>query len=145
MAKIFVNTDNSNPKGKLYKAAKVGKSADAAEKKMQETVKATAGKAPGFTTDAAASGKGYSIRIEVTKAETSGRSTTYTLHPEIVRFPTGSGKQGKGDEMVSTRTKDPTVTVDGGSEDLLLDGVEAVTENIVTKSLPLMTIDMQKR
>jgi len=47
--------------------------------------------------------------------------------------------------MVSTLTKDPTIGVQGHSEALLLDGIEAVTENIVTKSLPLMRTDMMKR
>jgi len=47
--------------------------------------------------------------------------------------------------MVSTLTKDPSITVEGTSEGLLLDGIEAVTENIATKSLPLMRMDMLKR
>jgi len=145
MPKIFVNTDNSNPKAKIYEAGKVGKSAAAAEKKMQEVVTAVVGKAPDFVSDKSAVGKGYTIRIKVTKVETAGSQTTYTVHPEIARFPSSSGKGGKGEEMVSTLTKDPTIGVQGHSEALLLDGIEAVTENIVTKSLPLMRTDMMKR
>ena len=145
MPKIFVNTDNSNPKAKIYEAGKVGKSAAAAEKKMQEVVTAVVGKAPDFVSDKSAVEKGYTIRIKVTKVETAGSQTTYTVHPEIVRFPSSSGKGGKGEEMVSTLTKDPTIGVQGHSEALLLDGIEAVTENIVTKSLPLMRTDMMKR
>ena len=145
MPNIFVNTDNSNAKSKIYKAGKVGKSAAAVEKKMEEVVKAVAGKTPGFVTDKSAAGKGYTIRIEVTKAETGGGQTTYTVHPEIVRFPSSAGKGGKGELMVSTQTKDPTISVTGNSESLLLEGVEAVAENIVTKSLPLMRVDMMKR
>jgi hypothetical protein len=48
MPKIYVNTDNSNSKAKIYEAGKMGKSAAAAEQKMQD-------------------GKGYTIRIKVTK------------------------------------------------------------------------------
>jgi hypothetical protein len=142
---IFVNTDNSNHRSKIYKADKVGKSALAAEKKMHDVVTALVGKTPGFTTSKSVAKKGYTIRIEVTHVVTSGAEKTYTLHPEIVRFPSSAGKGGKGAEMVSTRTKDPTITVQGTSEGLLLDGIEAVTENIVTKSLPLMRIDMARR
>lgn len=145
MPNIFVNTDNSNPKSKIYKAGKVGKSAAAAEKKMEEVVKAVAGKAPGFVTDKSAAGKGYTIRIEVTKAETAGGQTTYTVHPEIVRFPSTAGKGGKGELMVSTVTKDLTISVTGSSESLLLEGIETVTENIVNKSIPQMRVDMMKR
>lgn len=145
MPKIFVNTDNSSAASKIYKAGKVGKSAAAVEKKMREEIVALIAKAPDFTTDKNASGKGYTIRIEVTKVEAAGSKTTYTLHPEIVRFPSSAGRGGKGEEMVSTMTKDPTIMVEGGSEGMLLDGVEAVTENIVTKSLPLMRLDMTKR
>jgi hypothetical protein len=145
MPKIFVNTDNSNSKAKIYEAGKVGKSAAAAEKKMQEVVTALVTKEPDFVSDKSAIGKGYTIRIKVTKAEAAGGTTTYTVHPEIVRFPSSSGKGGKGEEMVSTLTKDPTIQVQGNSEALLLEGVEAVTENIVKKCLPLMRVDMTKR
>lgn len=110
MPKIFVNTDNSNSKAKIYEAGKVGKSA-AAEKKMQDVVTALVTKEPDFVSDKSAIGKGYTIRIKVTKAEAAGGTTTYTVHPEIVRFPSSSGKGGKGEEMVSTLTKDPTIQV----------------------------------
>jgi hypothetical protein len=145
MSIIYVNTDNSNHHKKIYKAAKVGKSADACEKKMQEVVRKLVTKAAGFTTDKSVSHKGYTIRIEVTKVEKSGADTKYTVHPEIVRFPSKAGKGGKGAEMVSTRTTDPTITLQGSSEGMLLDGMEAVTEDIVTKSLPLMRVDFARR
>jgi hypothetical protein len=47
--------------------------------------------------------------------------------------------------MVSTVTKDLTISVTGSSESLLLEGIEAVTENIVNKSIPQMRVDMMKR
>ncbi len=145
MPKIFVNTDNSSSTSKIYKAGKVQKSAEAVEKKMQEEVRAVVTKAPDFTTDKAGAGKGYTIRLEVSKVEAAGPKTTYTVHPEIVRYPASAGRGGRGDEMVSTTTKDPSILVEGGSEAMLLDGIEAVTESIVTKSLPLMRLDMTRR
>src|SRR5437879_12301505 len=106
MPKIFVNTDNSNPKAKIYEAGKGGKSSAAAEKKMQEVVTAVVGKAPDFVSDRSAVGQGYTIRIKVTKVETAGGQTTYTVHPEIVRFPSSSGKAVKRAEAVSTLTQE---------------------------------------
>ena len=145
MPKIFVNTDNSSPTSKVYLAAKVGSSAGAVEKKMQDTVRGLLKNSLDFTTDKQASSKGYSLRIEVTKVVPSGADTVYTIHNEIVRYPSSGGKSGKGAEMVSLQTKDITITVTGHSEGLLLDGVEAATENIVAKALPQMKIDMTKR
>ena len=145
MPKIYVNTDNSNSKAKIYEAGKMGNSAAAAEKKMQEVVTAMIAKEPDFVSDKSAVGKGYTIRIKVTKVAKAGGTTTYTVHPEIVRFPSTVGKGGKGEIMVSTLTKDPEIQVQGNSEDLLLEGVEGVTQNIMKKCFPLMRVDMTKR
>jgi len=145
MPKIFVNTDNSNSKAKIYEAGKMGKSAAAAEKKMQDVITALVAKEPDFVADKSAVGKGYTVRIKVTNAATAGGTTTYTVHWEIVRFPSAVGKGGKGELMVSTTTKDLEIQVQGKSEDLLLEGVEGVTENIMKKAFPQMRIDMTKR
>ncbi len=145
MSLIFVNTDNTDSKHKIYIADKAGAHAAAVEKKMQDTIVAAVAKAGEFTTDKSAADKGYTLKLTIIKAERSGATTTYTVHPEIVRYPLGSGTKGKGEEMVSTLTKDPTIEVKGNSKDLLLEGVELVTENIVKKALPLMRMDMAKR
>ena len=102
-------------------------------------------KEPDFVADKSAAGKGYTVRIKVTNAATAGGTTTYTVHWEIVRFPSAVGKGGKGELMVSTTTKDLEIQVQGKSEDLLLEGVEGVTENIMKKAFPQMRIDMTKR
>ena len=146
MPKIYVNTDNSNPQAKIYEAGKMAKSAAAAEKKMQEVVRALVTKEADFVADKSAVGKGYTIKIKVTKAEASGGTTTYTVHYEVVRFPLGTGKGGrKGEEMVSTTTKDLEIQVQGHSEGMLLDGVEMVTENIMKQCFPAMRVDLTKR
>ncbi len=146
MPKIYVNTDNSNPRAKIYEAGKMGKSAAAAEKKMQEVIRAMVTKEADFVSDKAAVGKGYTIKIKVTNATAAGGTTTYTVHYEVVRFPSGTGKGGsKGEFMVSTRTKDLEIQVQGNSEDLLLEGVESVAENIMTKCFPVMRVDMTNR
>jgi hypothetical protein len=145
MPKIYVNTDNSNSKAKIYEAGKMGKSAAAAEKKIQEVVTAMVAKEPDFVADKSAVGKGYTIRIKVTNVAKAGGTTTYTVHSEIVRFPSAVGKGGKGEFMVSTVTKDLEIQVQGNSEDLLLEGVEGVTQNIMKKSFPGMRVDMTNR
>jgi 3D (Asp-Asp-Asp) domain-containing protein len=145
MPKIYVNTDNSNSKAKIYDAAKMGKSAAAAEKKIQEVVTAMVTKEPDFVADKSAVGKGYTVRIKVTKAEVAGGTTTYTVHPEIVRFPSAVGKGGKGEYMVSTTTKDIQIQIQGNSEDMLLGAVEDATQKIMKASFPGMRVDMTNR
>lgn len=146
MPKIYVNTDNSNPRAKIYEAGKMGKSAAAAEKKMQDVVRALIDKEADFVWDKSAVGKGYTIKIKVTNAKTASGTTTYTVHYEVVRFPLGTGKGGsKGEFMVSTTTKDLEIQVQGNSEAMLLDGVESVTENIMKKCFPAMRVDMTNR
>src|ERR1044072_3242373 len=82
---IYVNTDNSDSKKKLFNASATG-SAAAVEKKMEEVVIETIRKdAPAdFNTDK--KGKCYSLRMKV-MAEKDGRSTTYTVKIEILRYP----------------------------------------------------------
>jgi hypothetical protein len=57
MPKIFVNADNSNSKAKIYEAGKMGKSAAAAEKKMQDVITALVAKEPDFVANKSPSGR----------------------------------------------------------------------------------------
>ena len=142
MPQIYVNTDNSNLKNKLYNAGKLGKSAAAAEKKMQQAVVEAISKVPDFNTDRA--GKGYSIRMKVL-TEPVGRATKYTVTVEIIRYPSIVGKGGKGEELVPTMSKPGSATVEGGSEADVLDAIAELTKNNVKASLPVMRIDMTRR
>jgi len=142
MPQIYVNTDNSSPTNKLYNAAKLGKSAAAAEKKMQQAVVEAISKAPDFNTDKA--GKGYSIRMKVL-TEPVGRATKYTVTVEIIRYPSIVAKGGKGEELVPTMSKPGSATVEGGSEADILDAIGELTKNNVKASLPVMRIDMTRR
>ncbi len=145
MSMIFVDTDNSDPKDKLYNAVKAGKSAATAEKKMQEVVKRTIDKAVGFTTTKSDKAKGYRIRLEVSRVEIAGRMTKCSLSGSIVRYPpTATRKGDKGEEMVST-SMTGNATADGTSEGSLLDCIEAIAENLVPKSVPIMRADFVKR
>jgi hypothetical protein len=142
MPQIYVNTDNSNPMNKLYNASKLGKSAAAAEKKMQQAVVEAIGKTPDFVTNTP--GKGYSIRMKV-QAEPAGRATKYTVTAEIIRYPASVAQGGKGEELVPTTSKPGSATVEGGSEADLIDAIGELTKSNVKASLPVMRIDMTRR
>lgn len=142
MPDIYVNTDNSNRTSKLFNADKLGKSAAAGEKKMQEAVVEAISKAPDFNTDKP--GKGYSLRMKVL-AESVGRGTKYTVTVEIIRYPLSPTKGGKAEEPVMSTAKPGSATVEGGSEADLLDAIAELTKNNVKASLPVMRIDMTRR
>lgn len=142
MPEIYVNTDNSSRTNKLYNAGSLGKSAEAAEKKMQEVVVEAISEAPDFNTDRP--GKGYSLRMKVV-TESAGRATKYTVTVEIIRYPKSAAKGGKGEELVPTMSKPGSATVEGGSERDILDAIGELTRNNVKASLHVMRIDMGRR
>ena len=143
MPAIYVNTDNSNPASKLFNASKLGKSAAAAEKKMQKAVVDAIGAAGAdFTTTTP--GKGYSLRMKV-QAEPAGRGTKYSVTIEIIRYPLSAAKGGKAEELVPTTSRPGSATVEGGSEADLLDAIAELTKSNVKASLPVMRIDMTRR
>ena len=144
MPVIFVNTDNSDLANKLYKGAKAGKSAATAEGRMQKVVKKIIDKAGDFTTTKTAKAKGYSIWLEVSKVEIAGRQTKCSLTGSIVRYPKSVTYKGeKGDYLVST-SMIGNARADGISEGALLDCIEAIAEDLVTKSVPIMRADISK-
>jgi hypothetical protein len=144
MPPIFVNTDHGL-KNKLYNGTKAGKAAAAAEGKMQRVVKRIIDKAAGFTTIQSGQAKGYVIRLEVSKVEMAGHQTKCGLSGSIVRYPpTATRERGKGEEMVSTNMTG-NATADGTSEGSLLDCIEAIAEDLVSKSIPIMRADYLKR
>src|SRR4051794_18969640 len=103
MPAIFVDTDNSNAKDKLYDGSKAGQSAAKAEGKMQAVVKKVIDKAAGFTTTRTDDAKGYVIRLEISKLEVADHKTKCSLSGSIVRYPKAPTKvRGKGDDMLST-------------------------------------------
>lgn len=145
MPPIFVDTNNSDPNKKLYKGANAGKSAATAEAKMQAVVKKIIDKAAGFTTTKFDKAKGYALRLEVSKVDTAGHKTSCTLSGSIVRYPpTVTMNRGMGEEMVTT-SMSSGATADGVSEGSLLDAIEAIAENLATKSIPIMRADFLKR
>lgn len=144
MAPIFVDTDH-NPKNKLYDGGPAGQAAAKVESKMQSVVRTIIGKTAGFTTTKVANSKGYTIRLEISKLEAAGHETKCTLSGSIVQYPKGVTKRGaKGDEMLSLGWGG-TATASGTSEGAILDCVEAVTEAMLKKGIPVMNNDFLKR
>jgi hypothetical protein len=145
MPLIFVDTSNTDPKRKLFNGLKAGNSAAKAEEKMQKAVKRIIDKAAGFTTTKAENAKGYAIRLTVSKVEAAAHQTKCSLSGSIVRYPPAVTMKGdKGEEMVST-SMTGNGTVDGTSEGAVLDCIEAIAEELATKSVPIMRTDFVKR
>jgi len=144
MPDIFVNTDNSDLKNKIYNASKLGKSAAAAEKKIKEAVEAAIRKAPGFTTDKPS--KGYTLRMTVA-TEHVGRATKYTVIPEIVRYPKAIAERGKGkgEDNVFFKATLGSATVDHTSEAEIVDLIGELAQSDVKASLQTMRMDMARR
>jgi hypothetical protein len=139
---IYVNTDNSNAKKKLFDASAVG-SAAAVEKKMQEVVVETIGEAGAtFSTDKP--GKGYSLRMKVV-AEKNGRATTYSVTIEILRYPPEAAKGKKGEVMVPITVKLGRATLEGASAADLLDVIAQLTKSNAKAAIVPMRIDMTRR
>lgn len=142
---IFVDTNNTDPSGKLYNGSKAGQSAAKAEGKMQAVVKKIIDKAAGFTTAKMGDSKGYVVRLEISKLEVADHKTKCSLSGSIVRYPKGVTMKGaKGEEMLSTGWGG-SATADGTSEGSLLDCVESIAESMMAKAVPIMSADYLKR
>lgn len=147
MPTIYIDTDNSNPDPakKLYKATLAGGAADRAERIMQSTIRKTLVAIPDFVTDPVKNPKGYAIRLSVAKVEVVGADTKCELSGSIVRYPPeGTMKRGEGEVMVSTKMTG-SATASGKPPRAVVDCVEAITEDLVRKSVDAMRRDFAKR
>ena len=145
MSMIFVNTDNTNSKDKLYEGTLVGATEAAkAESKIEGVVKDVLAKTPGFTTTKAKDSIGYSIYIRVAKVTDEGSKVLCGLSGWVERYPAkATAKKGDGKEMVGLK-----MTGNGyaTSKRMVVDVVEAITEELIRKQcVPLMRLDMPKR
>jgi hypothetical protein len=140
---IFINTDNTNPKDKLYRAVKAGGAK--AEEKMEKTVEKIIDKAPGFTTGSYDNAKGYTIRLTVASVDVGQHNVKCEISGAIEIYPPqATMKQGKGVEMLSTGMKGHAAA-DGTDERAILDCVEAITEDLTNKAIPIMKRDFNNR
>lgn len=140
MPPIYINTDNTDPKEKLYVAKLAGDKAATLEKKIQETVVKVIEKDPTFTTNKIKNAKGYTIRLTVSKLKVEGRDTKCSLSGEILEYPKITySKEGSGSKMLSTSI---TGSASASGSFAAVDCVEAITESLVKKAIPIMRADM---
>src|SRR5262245_32642542 len=99
MPDIFVNTNNSDIKHKLFNGLKAGKSQAKAEEKMQKAVQRIVAKAVGFTSDGG--GKGYAIKLSVDTVQITGMKTKCSLKGFAVRHPPEVVAKGREGEVLA--------------------------------------------
>ena len=144
---IFINTDNSDKKNKIYNANLTGPAVDDAETKIKEMViKAFKNKAD-FTTDPVENPKGYTIMLKVTTFKVSGGDTNCIITGEILRYPhTMSKKKGAGYEKVFMNQEwTGKAAASGKGTKPVVQCVEIITETMVPKSFEVMKSDMTRR
>jgi hypothetical protein len=145
MSLIFVNTDNSNLKDKIYSATTAGPLAAKAEAKIQKAVRMVVQKTPGFTADRTDTSRGYTIRLKVAKVTVADHKTRCELTGELVRYPeTGPNKKAGDGTSVGFNFRGAGAA-SGTDERSLLDCVEAVVEDMALKAIPGMKEDMTRR
>jgi hypothetical protein len=146
MSVIFVNTDNTNIKDKLFNGSKAGTEAKAVEDVMQKVVVKVVGKQPGFTTIKSPNPKGYSIKLEIAKLEQTQHETKCSLRGEIARYPNSFSvaKKGGAGSMVSTSFSG-NAKAQGMGKFAVVDCVEAIAEDMIAKAIPAMRQDMLQR
>src|SRR5262249_52038352 len=142
MPPVFINTDNTDKKNKIYVANAVGGDMAEAEDKMQSMVVKAFEKAPEFTTNKIDNPKGYTLYFKVTKFSASGGETSCTITGEILRYPTVSYSKAKGAGKAQTEKVmfggewSASATASGKGKGAILDCVDAIMERIVPKSIP---------
>jgi len=141
MPPIYVNTENTDVKDKMYNGLLAKEHAAAAEKKMQEVVVKTVGKDAGFTTSKPANPKGYSIKLKIAKLNSAGRETKCTMTGELLRYPKTYSVDGSGSTMVST-SFNGSAAATGMGKFAVIDLVEVITESMIKKAIPAMKMDI---
>jgi hypothetical protein len=151
MPPVFINTDNTDKKNKIYVANAVGEGIAEAEDKMQAMVIKAFEKASEFTTNKIDNPKGYTLYFKVTKFNASGSDTSCTITGEILRYPTVAYSKAKGagktqvESVMTGGNWSGSATASGKGKRALLDCVEAIMESMVPKSIPVMKADMTRR
>ena len=151
MPPIFINTDNTDKKNKIYVANAVGGDMADAEGEIQAMVIKAFEKAADFTTNKIDNAKGYTLYFKVTKFDASGHETSCTITGDILRYPTVSYSKAKGADKTQTEKVmfggvwSGSATASGKGKRAIMDCVDAIMESIVPKSFPVMKADMARR
>jgi hypothetical protein len=151
MPPIFINTDNSDKKHKIYIANAVGEGLGEAEDKMQAMVIKAFEKASEFTTNKIDNPKGYTLVFKVTKFDTADHETSCTINGQILQYPAVTYSKAKGSSkndaviVMTSGNWSGSATASGKGKRAMLDCVEAIMESMVPKSIPVMKSDMTRR
>lgn len=143
MPPIYINTEN-DPKDKIYDGSKAGTVSADVETKIQTTLRKLINANPGFTTNAIANAKGYTIRLKIATLTVENNNTSCSLSGEILLYPKSFSNKGASDQMLSTGMTGKA-QASGADKQAILDCVEAITESLAKKAMPIMTADMAKR
>ena len=146
---IFINTDNSDKKNKIYNAKLVGSRLDDAEAKMKEMVIKAFENDAEFTTNKIDDPKGYTLMFEVTKFEGTDRDASCTISGEIIRYPKSvshskKAQKGKGSEKVMIGG-DWSISSAVSGKNSIVRCVEEVMKVLVPKSKTVMKADFARR
>lgn len=150
MPPIFINTDNSDKKHKIYIANAVGEGLGEAEDKMQAMVIKAFEKVPDFTTNKIDNPKGYTLVFKVTKFHAADHETSCTISGFVLQYPAvtySKSKESSGSDaqMVSAGDWKGSATASGRGKQAMMDCIEAIMESMVPKSIPVMKYDMTRR
>jgi hypothetical protein len=123
----------------------VGPASAEVEGKMEKTIKTQLEKNPTFTTNKGANATGYTIRLKVSEFKVDGGKTKVRITGEILYYPTKkTATRGEGTEMLSTGMSGGA-TADGADKQAIFDAVEAITEDLIKKAIPIMSKDAANR
>lgn len=135
MPPIFINTDNSDPKKKVFNAAKAGGASAEVEALMQKTIVDLLAKNATFTTNKPKDAKGYTLKMEITEVIVDGSGNTSCKMSTIIeRYPDGNVASVGG---TSTAKLGPPA-----DKQAILECAKAMVKGALEKSLPIMTKDM---
>ena len=150
MPPIFINTDNTDKKNKIYIATQAGEGSAEAEDKMQAMVVKAFEKESDFTTNKITDPKGYTLVFKVTKFSSAAHETSCTIQGTILRYPAvyskvkAGGNSGQDMVMISGNWQG-SATASGKGKQAMMDCVDAIMEGLVPKSIPVMKSDMTRR
>ena len=145
MPPIFINTDNSNKKKRIYIGDKAGGSSADVESKIGAQIIKIIAPTSEFTTNKVDEPKGYTLFCEVTEFSKTAGDTRMKIVIEIIRFPTQYTKKhgAKGEKVMTSGELSGTASASGKTG--LADAVEAIMQKIVPKTYATMIADMARR
>lgn len=135
---IYVDTDNSDPKHKIFSAGAAGASAKPAEDLMQKMVKEIIDKSPEFTTAKTDKAKGYAIMLTLTSVQGDNRNAKCSMRTEIVEYPRKVTAKGDTGDIAVSLPATNSVEVNGMRDPIMV-CVDALVSSMVPKAIPHMS------